>query len=282
MGYIGRKVRESRLLFSDSDCGLIVPIDHGLTVGPIHGIEDIDTISEWITNKNISAIIAHKGLLEHLVIRDLIRSNLGIVVHLNGMSNFAEDGNTKCMLTDVEAAIRLGADAVSVQINFTENNFYHNLDLLGKVVDSAHRYGLPVLTMLYDKVKITNNQERVNRMNTLMRLCIELGTDALKISLPEHRKDLSTLLRSHVKTTKVFFAGGEVTSQNSFVDNITTAISLGSSGVCAGRNIFQHPNPNLALKLMANTILNTNKNEIGRFNPSISSSVKPQLETVYE
>lgn len=278
MGYIGRKIRESRLLFQESDRGLIVPIDHGLTVGPIPGIDDMDTISKWITNKNISAIITHKGLLEHLVIRDLIRPHLGIIVHLNGMSNLAKDGDTKCMLTDVETSIRLGADAVSIQINFTEDNFAHNLDLLGQVVDRAHSCGLPVLTMLYDKVKTDSHEDRVNRMNTLMRLCIELGTDALKVALPERIEDLSTLLKSHVKTTKVFFAGGELTSQRSFVDNIATAISLGSSGVCAGRNIFQHTNPNAAIQLMANAILNANSNKIIESTENIRRSLTPQFE----
>ena len=113
-----------------------------------------------------------------------------------------------------------------------------------------------------------------------MRLCIELGTDALKIGLPERREDLSTLLMSHVKTTKVFFAGGERSSQSSFFDNISAAISLGSSGVCAGRNVFQHPNPNMALKLIANTILQNNQNKTSTFSKSIERSVTPQLETI--
>ena len=38
-GYIGKKIRLERIINRETKKTVIVPIDHGLTVGPIKGIE---------------------------------------------------------------------------------------------------------------------------------------------------------------------------------------------------------------------------------------------------
>jgi len=243
MSYIGRKLRIRRMLFKGVDAGLIIPIDHGLTMGPIKGISSINEISKWITNESISAIISHKGTLELLTSNNMLHSNTGAIVHLNGMSNLSNDPDTKQMVTDVESAVRLGADAVSIQVNFLNTNFNHNLDTIGRVVDEAHKYGLPVLTMLYDKVKVVDQKEKVERMQKLTCSAVELGVDALKISFPDNLSQIEDSI-SHLRgSIKIFFAGGDMLDENQLISMTATAMRSGITGLCAGRNVFQNPDP---------------------------------------
>lgn len=238
MDGVAKKIRWSRFLHRYSGRGIIVPIDHGLTIGPVEGLDGMTQVARWIRHPGITGVIAHKGLLERLVSRDLLRG-VGIMVHLNGMVSMASEPNRKERLTSVEAALRLGADAVSVQLNFDGTNDGHNLTQLGAVVDEAQRHGLPVLTMLYDKVECPNVEQRLVRLRHLMRACVELGTDALKLAVPTQLTQVPTLMQGIQEHTAVFFAGGTVRSEEEMIETARTLVAYGASGLCVGRNVFQ-------------------------------------------
>lgn len=135
MGYVGRKLRESRLLFPKSNRGLIVPIDHGLTMGPISVLQSVYAVESWINSNYVSAVLAHKGVLEKLILRGMLRPSTGIILHMSGMPSISESPDTKILVASIEAALQLGVDAVSIQVNFTETNFEHNLSIIGRPVD---------------------------------------------------------------------------------------------------------------------------------------------------
>ncbi|TDB59763.1 class I fructose-bisphosphate aldolase [Photorhabdus khanii] len=248
MGYIGRKLRESRLLFPHSNKGLIVPIDHGLTMGPILGLQNIDAVEPWINNNYVSAILAHKGVLEKLILRGALRPSIGVILHINGMPTISASPDTKILVASIEAALQLGADAVSIQINFTGKNFEHNLSILGMVTDIAHEAGLPVLTMLYDKVIAESSEIKMERLHHLIRIVTELGSDAIKIGFPDSETSIIEIVSLHGSDIKIFFAGGEKTADNILINNTKIAISAGASGLCVGRNVFQNLNPQSLLK----------------------------------
>ncbi|MFC3034353.1 class I fructose-bisphosphate aldolase [Pseudoalteromonas fenneropenaei] len=253
MSYFGRKLRLSRLLYGEQSAGLIVPIDHGLTVGPIKGIESTQQIQSWVGNPDISAIIAHKGMLEKLILADAIPSSTGVIVHLNGMNSLFEDADTKQLVTDLSYAVQLGADAVSIQVNFTANNAAHNTRLLGAVADKAHALGIPLLSMVYDKVD-AGDLESVERMRSFIRMGIELGSDALKIGFPKRIEQLEHLLSAADDSTPVFFAGGEKGDENALINKAQAAMSYGAKGLCIGRGVFQSDNKEYILSRLAKVL----------------------------
>ncbi|WP_437838258.1 class I fructose-bisphosphate aldolase [Sorangium sp. So ce1153] len=233
-----KKIRWSRFLDRRTGRGIIVPIDHGLTIGPVEGLDSMAQMARWIGHPGITGIIAHKGMVARLASYGLIRG-VGLMIHLNGMTSLAPHPNHKERLTSVEAALRLGADAVSVQLNFDGTNDAHNLRQLGAVVDEAQQYGVPVLTMLYDKVPCDGDQHRLSRLRHLMRACVELGTDALKLEAPAQIPHVHALLSGIVEHTSVFFAGGAVRSEDEMTRLAQEVVTRGATGLCVGRNVFQ-------------------------------------------
>jgi len=242
IGSAGKQIRWSRFRYPRSRFGLIVPIDHGLTVGPMAGLESVSQVGRWIAHPGITGIIAHKGIVERLAAHDCLRG-LGVMVHLNGMSSIAPAPDQKEMLTTVESALRLGADGVSVQVNYDGKNDGHNLRLLGAVVDDAAGYGLPVLAMVYDKVEARERGKRVERLRHLMRIAIELGVDAIKIAAPEDLGELPDLLAGLCEDAAIFVAGGAKRSDAELFELTALAAAAGASGLCVGRNVFQRPSP---------------------------------------
>lgn len=246
MSSTGKSIRMNRFRYPKSRLGLIVPIDHGLTIGAVAGIESVSRIGAWIAHPAITGIIAHKGIVERLAARGLL-GGAGVMVHLNGMSTLAPSADRKEMLTTVESAVRLGADGVSVQVNFDGKNDAHNLQLLGAVADTAGRYGLPLLTMLYDKVQSDSTDKRIARLRHLMRITIELGSDSIKIGAPESLADIPAILDSLSEDASIYFAGGPLGSDEDLHALTTAAIAHGAAGLCVGRNVFQRPDPSEAL-----------------------------------
>jgi class I fructose-bisphosphate aldolase/fructose-bisphosphate aldolase/2-amino-3,7-dideoxy-D-threo-hept-6-ulosonate synthase len=249
-----KRIRLGRFLDRGTRHGLIVPIDHGLTLGPIDGIGSSARIAAWLdVDAGVNGVVLHKGLLERLAARGALQG-MGVMLHLNGMPACAAAPDTKAMVTEVQTAVRLGADAVSVQLNFDGANDAHNVALLGAVADAAAPLGLPVLTMLYDKKPGTAADARVARLRHLMRTCIELGTDALKIGAPEQLADVPAILRDLADDALIFFAGGAVGSEQPLVELTTLALRHGGAGLCVGRNVFQRPDPRVALRALKNAM----------------------------
>ena len=252
MSNTGRRIRQRRLMFPGIDAGLIVPMDHGLTVGPIGGLDTLQGIKRWIASKDVSAVLLHRGMLEFLSRSGLLGEHTGIIVHLNGMSALAEDADTKRMITTVESAVQLGADAVSIQVNFNRTNVPHNMEMLGAAATAAHSYGLPILVMLYNKMEAS--EEGIDGTNKLIRMAVEIGVDLLKLEIPARTEHTKSILGQFLGDTKILFAGGPSQGAAGFLDNVRQILKQGCNGLCVGRNVFQSPRPHELLGELARLI----------------------------
>lgn len=238
----GKTLRWRRFVAPGASHCLIVPIDHGLTLGPLDGIQSVADMSRWIGHPAITGVVVHKGIAQRLGERGVLAHG-GVMVHLNGMSSLAPDPDHKELLTGVETAMRLGADAVSLQVNFDGSADAHNLSMLGSVVDSASGYGLPVLTMLYDKVGDPNPTAARARLRHWMRSAVELGTDAIKIGPPERPEEMAALIDGLADDVKILVAGGDMVDDETIAAMAQAARAAGAAGMCVGRNVFGRPDP---------------------------------------
>jgi DhnA family fructose-bisphosphate aldolase class Ia len=245
-------VRQRRLMLPGFDAGLIVPVDHGLTVGPIGGLDSLQSIRKWIGGTDFSAVLLHRGLLEFLSRHQLLHPSTGIVVHLNGMSTMADDADTKRMLTTVESAVQLGADAVSIQVNFDQKNVAHNVEMLGAATTAAHSFGLPILVMLYNKIGA--GEAGVEGTNRLIRMAVELGADLIKLEMPRQVEHAGSILGQFLGDTKILFAGGAMDQSGNFLGSVKAVLQQGCHGLCVGRNVFQSPQPQVLLAELAHMI----------------------------
>ncbi|MEG2140614.1 MAG: fructose-bisphosphate aldolase, partial [Bilophila sp.] len=156
--HIGKKIRLQRIFNRETERAIIVPMDHGLTVGPLEGIIDMrETVTE-LANAGVDAVLMHKGLA-----RCGLRTSgkdVGLIVHLSASTSLSAFPNSKTLVATVEEAIRLGADAVSVHVNLGDDNEREMLADCGRVAESADAWGMPLLAMVYARgPKITNGYD---------------------------------------------------------------------------------------------------------------------------
>lgn len=108
---LGKDVRLNRIL--NKGKMLCVPMDHGISSGPLDGIKDIFKFIYETENSGLTCILINKGIIKILT-KPL---KIGMIAHMSGSTSLGPDPNKKVLLGSVKEAIRLGADAVSLHIN---------------------------------------------------------------------------------------------------------------------------------------------------------------------
>ena len=110
---IGKQIRLQRIMDRNTGRTVIIPMDHGVTVGPIEGLVDMkDTINK-IAEGGANAILLHKGTVDagH-------RSggkDVGLIIHLSASTSLGPDPNHKVIACTVKDAKGYGADIKGMQ-----------------------------------------------------------------------------------------------------------------------------------------------------------------------
>ena len=245
---VGKSIRLERIINRDSGKTVIVPMDHGVTVGPIAGLENMkDAVSNVVTG-GANAILMHKGM-----VRAGHRGggrDVGLIIHLSGGTTMSPDPNAKELICTVEEAIKLGADAVSVHINLGAETDSKMLGQLGLISERCLEWQLPLVAMMYTRgVKIKNEYD-VKNVKHAARVGAELGADIIKVVYTGSVESFSEVVKGC--PVPVVIAGGEkMGSDKEMFEMVENALKAGALGVSIGRNAFQHAKPDKMVEAMS-------------------------------
>lgn len=152
-------------------------------------------------------------------------------------------------MADVEEAIRLGADAISVGCIMGGPEQAQQLSFLGQITKAAGSAGLPVVAHIYPKGPMVENSFDPKNLAYCVRAGAELGVDIIK-----------TLWSGSADTFKevvdccpamVALAGGDMGKDLvSFLTNTRQALDIGVGGVTYGRFVWQHENPTAVIRAL--------------------------------
>ena len=237
---IGKKIRLERIIDRNSGKTVIIPMDHGVTVGPIAGLEDMrETISRVVAG-GANAILIHKGIVRagH---RGTGR-DVGLIIHLSGGTSISPDPNAKELICTVEEAIKLGADAVSVHINLGAETDKEMLGQLGFVSERCLEWQIPLVAMMYTRGAKIKNEFDVALVKHAARVGAELGADIVKVPYTGTVESFKEVVNGC--PVPVVIAGGpKMGSDEDIFKMVEGALKAGSAGLSIGRNAFQHKNP---------------------------------------
>ncbi|WP_372910069.1 2-amino-3,7-dideoxy-D-threo-hept-6-ulosonate synthase [Salinigranum sp.] len=220
---------------------LIVPMDHGITLGAIKGLKDIEATIDSITRGGADAVLTQKGIAPRVHPN---KNGAGYIVHLNASTSVGPDSNDKRHTGTVKEALRAGADAVSFHINVGSNYEPDQISELARVTEVASEYGVPVLAMAYARGANLGGEDPEHDAEYLghaVRLAEELGAEVVKTA---YSGDADSF-RHVVESTRlpVVIAGGAKGTNRQTVQNVRGAMDGGAAGVSMGRSIFQHDDP---------------------------------------
>jgi class I fructose-bisphosphate aldolase len=251
---IGKRIRLERIFNRNTARTIIVPMDHGVTVGPIAGLEDIrDTVTK-MAEGGANAGLVHKGCVtcgHRASGRDF-----GCIVHLSAGTCLSPFPNVKRLVSSVEEAIRIGADGVSVHVNLGDETEGQMLADLGRTAESAAYWGMPLLAMVYARGPKVQDEYDPDIVAHCARVGMELGADVVKVNYPGDPEAFARVVRG--ACIPVVIAGGpKLDSTRDLLQMVHDSLAAGGSGLSVGRNVFQHEDP-VSLVRALNAIVHEN------------------------
>jgi len=134
----GKEIRLERIIDRNTRKTIIVPMDHGVTNGPIAGLIDMGEAVDRVAEGGANAVLGHVGLALHGHRKS--GRDVGLILHLSASTSIGPDPNNKVLVNSVSNALKMGADAVSMHVNIGADSEARMLTDLGE--------RLPTSTML--------------------------------------------------------------------------------------------------------------------------------------
>lgn len=223
-------------------------MDHGVSIGPIHGLEDMTRIVEDISHGEADAVLVHAGIA-----KTVDTKQLGLVLHLSGATRLSSDPQWKAQVSTIKEAIRLGADAVSVHINVGSPREQDMLDRFSHVIDECDELGIPTLAMMYPRGPGIKNEHAFDAVSHAARLGYELGADIVKTNYTGDIDSFRNVVEA-VKVPVVIAGGPKAGSDREALQMIFDSMRAGAAGVSIGRNVFQHTDPTKMTMALVNIV----------------------------
>ncbi|MDR0910799.1 MAG: 3-hydroxy-5-phosphonooxypentane-2,4-dione thiolase [Spirochaetaceae bacterium] len=228
----GMKKHLSNIFSPKTGNTVMFAFDHGYFMGSVSGLERLDLLMPGLID-HIDVLMATRGAL-----RTCVKPNFrkGVALRVSsGSSMIQEDLSEEVIAVDVEDAIRLGADALAVQVFIGAKGQLASIDNLSKVINAAYRYSIPVLGV----VAVGKDMERTDKYFKLAtRIIAELGANIVKTYYCDKFDEVVAAC-----PVPIVMAGGKKLPEKEALELAFNAIAGGARGVDMGRNIFQTAHP---------------------------------------
>ncbi|HIH61655.1 MAG TPA: class I fructose-bisphosphate aldolase family protein [Methanobacteriales archaeon] len=245
---IGKIIRMERIINRETGRTVIVPMDHGVSIGPVPGLLDMTKTIDQVATGGANAVLIHKGIV--VTGHRGYGRDIGLIVHLSASTSLGPDPNHKVLVTSVEKALKLGADAVSVHVNVGSEREPEMLLKLGTVAETCDEWGMPLIAMMYPRGEKIEDEHDPEVVKLAARAGAELGADIIKTNYTGDPDTFKEVVEGC--PVPVVIAGGpKVETEEELLQMVKDSVEAGGAGVAIGRNIFQAESPENMTKAIA-------------------------------
>ena len=226
----GMKNRLSRIFSPKTGKTVMLAVDHGYFQGPTTGLKDMKNIIPLI--QHADCLYATRGILRNSIDPKIDTS---VCLRVSGGPSILGELSNEDITTSMEEAIRLNASGVGMSIFVGAKNEDRTIANLGRLINEAERYGMPVLAI----TAVGKDMGRDARyLGLACRIAAEIGAHIVKTYYCE---DFYKVVEGC--PVPIVIAGGKKIPEMEALEMTENAIKAGASGVDMGRNIFQSDNP---------------------------------------
>jgi len=248
MTLLGKSIRMERIVDRNTGRTVIVPMDHGISVGPIDGIKDMKQTIQQVAEGGANAIVEHKGLVGEG--HRGKGQDIGLIIHLSASTSLSPTPHAKTLVCSVEEAMKLGADAISIHVNLGNGQEKEMLNDFGRISYDSRTWGVPLLAMIYPRGDKIEDEYDVEFIKHAARVGDEMGADIVKVSYTGSVDTFREVVEGC--SIPVVIAGGEkMDSDKDILEMVKGSIDAGGAGVSIGRNVFQHKSPKLMVQAIS-------------------------------
>jgi len=252
MSVIGKSVRLGRIIRRGTGRTVIIALDHGRRHGPIRGIENLKSTLKKVMDADIDAVMVTVGMIRHVY--EEVIGRVGLIARIDGTGTIRGPNPTDDrLISSVERALKLGADAVSIMVYIGCENEVMLLEKLGIVAESCDEYGVPLLTEIIPMKPYIKNPYSPESIAYCCRIGAEYGADVIKTY---YTGSASTFreVTSKVPIPVVVLGGPKKETVKDVLEMVKGSVEGGGIGVAIGRNVFQFENPTAMAQAIAEIV----------------------------
>ncbi len=227
----GMKNRLSRIFNPGTGKTVMLAVDHGYFQGPTTGLRNLgETVSPLV--RHTDCLFITRGMARNCIRPE---SATSICLRVSGGPSILGELSNEDITTSMEEAIRLNASGVGMSIFVGAGNEDRTISNLGRLVDEAERYGIPVLAITAVGKEMGRN---TRYLGLACRIAAEIGARFVKTYYCD---DFYKVVEGC--PVPIVMAGGKKIPEMEALKMTENAIKEGASGVDMGRNIFQSDKP---------------------------------------
>jgi len=243
---LGKRIRIERIMNRNTRKTVMIPLIHGVGMGPIAGIRDIKNAVDIMALGGANGVILHKGIVAAAHRRS--GKDIGLILHLTASSEKQE----QTLATEVEEAVAIGADAVSIRIPVGGKDEKSMFEIFGKVSRDASRWGMPLLALM-DPGKTGDKEKQLNNLMRAARIGAELGADMVRVPYSGSLETFREVVA--VCPVPLMAIGGEKKAREKDVlQMVHDVMASGAYGMSLGRNVFQYKKPGNMIKAVSQIV----------------------------
>ena len=244
--FLGKEIRMKRLLNEKTGRLLAITVDHAIARGVLPGLERIQETIAKVMEGGPDSLTMQKGIAEKCFAP--YAGRVSLILKSTSFSPYQEAFDTPT--ADVEEAVRLGADAISVGVLVGGQSQPQMITHLARVCKEAASAGVPVVCHIYPRGEFIENQKDYRNVRYAVRVAAELGVDIIKTNYPGSAEDFQKVVEA--SPAHVVVAGGSPGKDIiSYFQMTRDVIDAGGLGVTYGRFVWQHENPGRVVKALA-------------------------------
>ena len=230
---------------------IIIPMDHGLTVGTIKGLENMSGMVDKVAMAGANAVLMHSGMVGAGHRQSGI--DIGLIIHLSGATTLSPHQNRKVLVCSVERALKMGADGVSIHINIGADEEPEMFQDAHQVVEASREWGVPLIAMMYPRGGKISNENDANVVNIAVRAGAELGADIVKTNYTGDIDSFKYIVKG-VDVPVIIAGGPKMETIPELLEMVYDSIQAEGAGVAFGRNVFQADDPAKMVKAIAKIV----------------------------
>ncbi|WRS27355.1 fructose-bisphosphate aldolase [Oscillospiraceae bacterium MB08-C2-2] len=251
MAMLGKAVRMSRLVNPKSGKMMAITVDHSISRGIMQGLIPIQETIDKIVAGGPDAMTMTKGIAELC-----LPQHAGKVSLLLKCSSYSPVQSTRDILFgDVEEAVRMGADAISVGAMMLGDFQAEQIADIGRISKEAMSLGMPLIGHIYPKGESVAPADRTKWENIAYccRAGAELGVDIIKTTYTGDPKTMEKVVKAC--PARVVIQGGDVGSTaEDYMQMTRDAMDAGVGGVTFGRFVWEYPHITAMVKALKSII----------------------------
>lgn len=236
----GKQVRLNKIFRGDGKA-VVVAMDHASGMGPLPGIVNPEGALKKIVAGGADAMLTTAGIIRRF---GNLLPRMGLILRADGGSTSLGTKGGMGKLFGPDMALSLGADAICTMGFAGPDDEYACWTYVAGISQECQIRQLPYLVEALARGPKVASMPIEDALATACRVASEYGADFIKTAYPGTPEGMQKMVNSCYSPILIL-GGNKMDTDRALLETVRGAMDGGASGVCMGRNVWQHKNPDV-------------------------------------